>query len=255
MTDLLCAPWATFDDVPEDSQPLATEEEWVLILQWTSEVLWALSGRQWSGGGCEGAAELRVCPPAMGTKSWPFGPSRDCCGYWPVSGYPWGWPTGYIRRAANAFAVQLPHDEATATSVTVAGEAFLAWRSEAGWLERTDCQPWQQCGDAEVLIEYTYGEAPPAGGVRATVTLAIEVAKQAAGDATCRLPRRVVSVTRQGVTMAFVDPMRFLKDRLTGIPDVDLWIVSVNPYRRPERAQVWSPDVPVATRTVVPPGP
>lgn len=256
MTDLLCSPWATFADVPETSQPLATEEEWASILQWASEILWALSGRQWSGGGCEAAAELRVCPPAPGTKSWPFGPMRDCCGYWPVSGYPWGFSTGVVRRSANAFAVQLPHDEVSAiTSVTVGGDAFVAYRLEGSWLERTDCRPWQECGDAEVLIEYTWGLAPPVGGVRAVVTLAVEIAKQAAGDATCRLPRRVVSVTRQGVTMAFVDPMRFLKDRLTGLPDIDLWIVSVNPYRRPERAQIWSPDVPVATRSPVPPGP
>lgn len=256
MTDLICSPWATVDDIPAGSQELATEEEWEIILQWASEILWALSGRQWSGDGCAAAAELRVCPPAVGTKSWPFGPSRDCCGYWPVSGYPWGFGTAYLRRSMSAFAVQLPHDEVSGvTSVTVDGELFLAWRVEGGWLERTDCRSWQECGDAEVLIEYTYGFAPPAGGVRAAVTLAIEAAKQAAGDATCRLPKRVVSVTRQGVTMAFVDPMRFLKDRLTGVPDVDLWIVSVNPYRRPERAQIWSPDVPVATRSAVPPVP
>jgi len=254
MTDLLCSPWATFDDVPTDLQPLASEQEWDQILLWCSEILWGLSGRQWSGGGCEAAAELRVCPPAKGTKSWPFGPMHDCCGYWPVSGYLWGFATGYIRRSASAFAVQLPHDEVSdVTEVTVNGEPFTAWKLEGGWLERTDCRPWQECGDAAVFIAYTYGFTPPAGGVRAVVALAVEVAKQAAGDTSCRLPRRVVSVTRQGVSMAFVDPMRFLKDRLTGLPDVDLWIVSVNPYRRPERAQIWSPDVPVATR--VPPTP
>jgi hypothetical protein len=255
MTDLLCSSWATVADIPEDLLPLLSEAEWDALLLTCSEILWALSGRQWSGGGCVAAAELRACPPAPGTKSWPFGPMGDCCGYWPASGYPWSFSTGVIRRGANAFAVQLPHDEVTSvTSVTVNGEPFLSYRLEGSWLERTDCRSWQECGDADVLIEYVWGLTPPAGGVRAVVTLAIEIAKQATGDATCRLPRRVVSVTRQGVTMAFVDPMRFLKDRLTGLPDVDMWIMAVNPYRRPERAQVWSPDVPRAV-TLPPPAP
>lgn len=249
MPDLLCSPWATFDDVPVTSQGLVSEEEWASILEWASEILWSLTGRQWSGSGCEATAALRTCPPTPGTKSWPFGAQSDCCGWWPVSGYPWTFGTQHLRRDASPFAVQLPHDQVgEITSVTVGGDPFTAYRLEAGWLERTDCLPWQECGDAEVLVAYTYGEDPPAGGVRAVMSLAIEAAKQASGDASCRLPKRVVSVSRQGVTMAMVDPMKFLKDHLTGLPEVDQWIVAVNPSRRSSRGSVWSPDMPRATR-------
>lgn len=251
MTDLLCSPWATPADVPDEHAALVSPDEWTALLQWASEVLWALSGRQWSGGGCDAAAELRVCPPAPGTKSWPFDSWDDCCGWWPASGYPWLFGPAYLRRQANAFAVQLPHDEVTAIdTVTVGGDPFTAYRLEAGWLERTDCKSWRECGAADVVVSYTYGRTPPAGGVRSVVTLAVEVAKQSSGDASCRLPKRVVSVTRQGVTLALIDPMRFLKDRLTGLPDVDLWITSVNPFRRSSRGGVWSPDIPRTTRTV-----
>lgn len=256
MTDLLCAPWATLADVPEQHVALVSSDEWEVLLLWSSEIIWALSGRQWSGDGCEAAAELRACPPAPGTGSWPFQPADDCCGWWPASGYPWLFGGSYQRRRANAYAVQLPHDEVTAIlSVTVGGEPFTAYRLEGSWLERTDCRSWRECGSAEVFVHYTYGLAPPAGGVRAVVALAIEAAKQAAGDATCRFPKRVVSVSRQGVTLAMIDPMRFLKDRLTGLPEVDLWIVSVNPHRRSSQGSVWSPDLPLATRAELPPVP
>lgn len=251
MTALLCSAWATLADVPDEHVELVSPAEWETLLLWASEILWALSGRQWSGGSetCTAVAELRACPPAPGTQSWPFNAAGNCCGWWPASGYPWLWGSTFLRREARAFAVQLPHDEVVSVeSVTVDGEPFTAWRLEAGWLERTDCRDWTQCGGSEVLVSYTWGRTPPAGGVHVVVTLALEAAKQATGDATCRLPRRVVSVTRQGVTMAFVDPMRFLKDRLTGLPDVDMWIMAVNPFRRSSRASVWSPDLPRTTR-------
>jgi hypothetical protein len=253
MTDLLCSPWATPADVPEEHVDLVSAAEWGNILLWASEILWALSGRQWSGGseGCEAVAELRACPPAPGTRSWPFEGAGECCSWWPASGYPWHFGASYIRRSVRAFAVQLPHDEVVSVeSVTVGGVAFTAWRLEGCWLERTDCRDWTQCGGLEVVVSYTWGRTPPGGGVRSVMTLAVEAAKQKAGDSTCRLPRRVISVTRQGVSMSLIDPMRFLKDGGTGLPDVDLWISSVNPRHRSSRASMWSPDLPRTTRTL-----
>jgi hypothetical protein len=56
----------------------------------------------------------------------------------------------------------------------------------------------------------------------------------------------VVSVTRQGVTIALLDPQRYLDKGKLGIPDIDQWLAAVNPNAIPERGTVWSPDVPRA---------
>jgi hypothetical protein len=250
MSELLCSSWASMADVPEEHVELVTAAEWDDLLLWASEILWALSGRQWSGGAasCEAVAELRTCPPTPGTSSWPF-EAEWCCGWWPASGYPWHLGEGYRRAPVSSYAVRLPHDEVVSVqSVTVAGEVFTSWRLEGAWLERTDCHDWSVCAGRPVVVAYTWGFTPPSGGVRSVVALAVEAAKQRHGDSSCRLPRRVVSVTRQGVTMALIDPMTFLEKGLTGVPEVDLWISSVNPSRRARRGSVWSPDMPRATR-------
>lgn len=53
----------------------------------------------------------------------------------------------------------------------------------------------------------------------------------ACGGGKCRLPRRVQTVSRQGVTYQMVDPTDIYRDGLTGLPEVDIWIASVNPNR------------------------
>jgi hypothetical protein len=40
------------------------------------------------------------------------------------------------------------------------------------------------------------------------------------------------------------DSLDILKEGGTGLTSVDLWLHSVNPDARPQRAGVWSPDVP-----------
>jgi hypothetical protein len=46
----------------------------------------------------------------------------------------------------------------------------------------------------------------------------------------CRLPRRVRSVSRQGVTMDMVDPTSIYAEGLTGLPEIDTWLKAVNPF-------------------------
>jgi hypothetical protein len=40
-----------------------------------------------------------------------------------------------------------------------------------------------------------------------------------------------------------VDPSEVLGDGVTGVPEVDLWIRSVNPKRLASRSRVYSPDI------------
>lgn len=96
-------------------------------------------------------------------------------------------------------------------------------------------------------VSYLQGEAIPAGGDLVAGVLACELAKSICGDTSCRLPQRVTSVTRQGVTLAMLDDFRGLDQGYTGIWAIDSWISAAN--NPPKRSTVSSPDVPVPRQT------
>lgn len=251
----LCGAWATPDDLNENDRSLLSDEQWPGWLIAASEILWALSGKQWAGSGCSATVELRSWPPAPGTGAWPYYRTWGLTaqgGYWWWSFAGWAWFPRYVGMEPQKMAVKLPHKEVTAiTSVTVQGEPFTAYNLLAsGWLERTDGRRWlEYAGDT--VISYTYGEPTIESGVRAVIRLAVEMVKDWLGDTTCRLPRRVTSVTRQGISLAISDPQIFLKEGRTGLYEVDLFLASVNPNSRSQSASVWSPDIPTSVR--VPP--
>lgn len=107
--------------------------------------------------------------------------------------------------------------------------------SGAGFLEPDPDDP------APLTFEVTYlrGLDVPHGGRVAAGVLACELAKDACGDRSCRLPRRVSSVDRQGVSI--VDFSALDKGQ-TGIWLIDHWLSSVTDA--PQRARVLSPDRP-----------
>lgn len=94
-----------------------------------------------------------------------------------------------------------------------------------------------------VNITYTFGVAPPTAGRMAARYLAEQFAKQWAGDAECELPDRVTSVTRQGVSFTVLDNQEFIQDLRTGVYSVDLFLKSVNPDTARARSKVFSPDI------------
>ena len=95
-------------------------------------------------------------------------------------------------------------------------------------------------------ITYTYGQNPPIGGIRAAAVLACELtlAFQPETVNQCRLPKRVTSITRQGVSMAILDPLTLFADGLTGLSEVDLWVSSVAVGAKRRRASVIVPGQP-----------
>jgi hypothetical protein len=251
---VLCAAWATPADVPEQYRPLLSTELWEVYLMLASEILYRLSGSQYSGGGCTDTATLRSRPPAAGTGSWPYSRTWGECSCWSLG----SWGDGRLIPPApgvwtgthySPMAIKLPHGHVTAvTSVTVNGDAFAAWKLDgAGWLERTDGAGWIVCGDV-TEIAYAWGVAPPEAGKQAAVRLAIEFALAYNNDSACQLPQRVQTVTRQGISIGVLDPQDFLDKGRTGIYLVDLFLVAANPHSLRRRARVWSPDIPVARR-------
>lgn len=113
-------------------------------------------------------------------------------------------------------------------------------------------QRWPRCQDLNLPssepgtfeVIYQKGIPVPAGGQRAAGKLACELAKEACGDNTCELPKRVSTITRQGVTVGFLDQFEGMDTGKTGIRSVDQWITSVNAPR--PSSSVRSVDVPLS---------
>lgn len=119
-------------------------------------------------------------------------------------------------------------------------------------LVRTDGVCWPTCinysqqNPPSLQVEYLKGLAIPERVQVATERLACEFAKACVGAA-CALPRRLKSITRQGVEATVADlvdtkagsaigPIR------TGIPEVDMIIQLENPRGRQAPSIIWSPD-------------
>jgi len=98
-------------------------------------------------------------------------------------------------------------------------------------------------------ITYNYGKPVPDGGRFAAAKFACEIAKNNCGAAGCILPQRVKEITRQGVQLLFADPLEFLDSFQTGIYEVDLWLMSVNPNKLQRRARVFRADAPPNNNT------
>jgi len=121
---------------------------------------------------------------------------------------------------------------------------------EQTWLVRQGGQVWPVAQNLDepatsttdtFVVTYARGvEVPPAGRVAAG-TLACEFLKSCTGGQ-CRLPARVSSLTRQGVSFQAADAT--IADGFTGINEVDNWVFAVNPNKLKARPGVWSPDLP-----------
>lgn len=225
--DRTCLPIADTDiDIAqqEDAENLAVQ------------VLWALSGRQF--GVCPVIA--RPCPQSCDGSPYnsygsPFFVVWDgsnwrntSCGCGPRCS--WVSPNVVHLSSTRVQPVQ------EITEVVIGGEVLdesqyrlegaLLYRIGGSWPSQDLGQPLDQPGTWSVT--YTRGYPPPSGTAKLVGLLAKEFLAACTGGK-CRLPRRVKSVTRQGVSYDMVDPAELYRDGKTGIPEIDLWLSSVNP--------------------------
>jgi hypothetical protein len=248
-----CTAWAAYEDIPESSASMHSPAQWCGFLETATDVLWAATGRRWRGATLTETVALRAAPPRAGEGAWPYHSSWGHCpcyqgltaDWWPI------WAGGTLRHTAPA-AVRLPRSDVVAvTSVLLDGAPFTSWALDGNWLARTDGGTWPMCRD-RTSATYTFGRTPPEAGRLACIELAVELGRAASTnpDRACQLPRRLQSITRQGITFAALDDLEFLDKGLVGIYSIDVWIRSVNPKGRTQEARVWTPDIPVARRTV-----
>lgn len=241
------APWATVSDLPEAVRTLHTADVWDGYLGLATDIMWAATGRRWAGLSAPVTAVLVPSGPVSGGQGWPY---RCTC------------TTGVGVLAARSVrgvvgvevcglghepvAVRLLHsDVAHVLSLTVDGAAFLAYQVDGGWVTRTDGGTWPA---DRAVITYQHGRQPPPTAIRMCALLAGEFGKQDAGDGKCSLPRRLQTISRQGLTAVSLDTMEFIDKGRIGILAIDAWLASVNPHGRARAATVWSPDVPRSRR-------
>jgi hypothetical protein len=107
--------------------------------------------------------------------------------------------------------------------------------------------PWTPCN---IEITYAYGVPVPTAGKMAARKLAIEFARLWAGDEMCELPQRVTSVSRQGVSYTILDNQEFIDELRTGLYEIDLFLKVVNPDNARRKSKVFSVDTPRARKYV-----
>lgn len=243
----MTAPWATRADLPDPAPTLpGGDAEWDATLALASEVLWALTGRRWAG---ERTHTVEVVAPVAGDP-FPVG--------WSAS---WG-PVHpalidgevYNCGCSAAERVRLPHDGITAVEeVTVRGavRAPESYMLDRGHLVDLSGRGWPTCPPG-FAVRYTAGKAPPEGGRRAAALLAREHARARLGDPGSVLLLNLTSRTRQAITETFVPAADLIERGMTGVPQVDSWVATVNPAKLTRRARAWSPDTAPSTVRRVP---
>jgi hypothetical protein len=278
-----CGPWATPADVTEvDVDGFTTAQLAILNtqLQAASDILYSLSGRQFSGS-CQDTVRpnARIITadhgrPIAATSAWTWngsGYGYYSGGYMSGFGYSrWGWvlanteelPDGTTIPSINlgvfplTSIVEILIDGQTVDPTTyriddnrhlvrvINPEETPDDTDNPGWpvQQRMDLPPtekntWQ--------VTFTYGVPPPPSGQAAAAELGYQLylAQSPTTIGQCRLPKRVTSISREGMTAIVLDPMAFLDKGRTGLLLCDYFIESVNSGHLRRRATVMSPDI------------
>jgi hypothetical protein len=139
------------------------------------------------------------------------------------------------------------------TSVQVDADTIAAsdYRLDGNVLVREDGTSWPTSQNLDLpvgevgtfAVNYVIGEPVPDLLDEAAGVYACEVAKSRVGR-TCSLPRRVRTITRQGVTIEMTETTDYLEKGLTGVSEVDEVIRAYNPYGHRDRPRVRSLDTP-----------
>lgn len=245
----VAAAWATVDDLVAPCQPGAGDDQALMAdaLLGASTILYNLTGKIWSGESTDvirptadhvvGATSWAPYPawagPGIeaGYYAWPgmwgsCGCNRvDVCGAWSISEITLpGWPVTAVDEVKIDGLVLDPAHyrlQGRRQLVFVAGVGEL----RQGWpccqdvtLAATETNTWQ--------ITYKWGVAPPPfwKDLAALLGCQLYLSMAPGREKECRLPRRIQSLTRQGVTIAVIDNYDIFVRGLTGIPEIDMAI-------------------------------
>lgn len=243
-----CEPWPIDPACPYGIEPvpgLQTPEE-VFAIASATEVLWRLTG------GIYGLCSVTVRPCGRKCSNFEFFPTQTINGVWINISCPCSEST-----CGCCYVCEIDLRDTVREIVEVKIDGLVidpdTYRVDDGRkLVRVgdDVECWPQCQtlglpDTEpgtFSVTFLRGLPVPPGGKRAVAALAAEILKACANDE-CRLPARVQLISRQGETFQVINDIEYLRASLTGIPEVDLWLKSVNPTGQRQPSTIWSPDM------------
>ncbi|MGW2100358.1 hypothetical protein ACWCPX_22170 [Streptomyces olivaceoviridis] len=252
-----CAPWPFVPDccsLPEDTSE-ETVDRWRRV---ATNLLWALSGRRW-GPLCP--FTVRPCRRSC-LDGYPLGVRWATAGPWvPYLGRDGQWRNASVCGCASDCScgelceVRLEGPLHDIVSVEVDGVTLdpSAYRVDASnLLVRTDGECWPDCQDMAApcgapntfCVTYRVGLPLDEAALAAFSALVCHLVKGCGGSCGCNLQRNrnLSRVSRQGVDLEFSDPITMYTERLTGLPEVDSWLMAVNPYRQTSQSRVFSVD-------------
>jgi len=237
-----------------------------------SEVLFELSGRQYSG-----RCSQTVRPCSDGCGCWPslFPGLSPGAPQYPAGWGPWGfwrggWGWGGSDCGCSCLSrALLPGYPVTSiTSVKIDGVALATteyrldeWRYLTRMADANgDAQYWPGCQRLDLddteegtwSVTYVHGVVPPEIGKQAAAQLGAEIYQSCIGGA-CKLPSGTVQVTRAGVSIQKAPFVSWGMQRgnwATGLPLVDLFLSSRNPAGLKRRPVGWGPGQPKYARKV-----
>ena len=212
--------------------------------------LWNVTGRKY--GTCP--TSVRPCEDdCNGSRRYPYWGWTGVSGLGWVGSYsflrPIIWNGDWINLACGFCAdrcecgqgvssLRLPGPVAEILEVRVDGAVLpeTDYRLDNTGLVRLGGERWPKCQDMSAdpmtdpdtfMVTYLRGRSAPPGGQLAAGTLACELAKMICGDKGCKLPKRVTSISREGVTIDLLDSFSTMWDKgSTGLLVVDMWLAS-----------------------------
>lgn len=259
----VCAQWLSGGEAQDfcmNTTGSIGSADWTTAAREATEVLFELSGRQFSGT-C--SSIVRPCIDSCtcwGNQSLALLGAQELgvpinwagAGYWDCGGVQCG--CGYLSEVVlDGYPIQ------TVTQVKIDGVAVAPSAYRLDYfrrLVRVDGSMWPVCQNLSAAdtaqgtwsIAYTHGMDPPAIGKQAAAQLACEFFNAKAKSA-CSLPEAVQSVVRQGVSinkgsLASVVNLMLASPKGSGLVLVDAFLSAYNRAGLRRRPAVWSPDKP-----------
>jgi len=241
------AAWCEESDIPQMRRQGIDDIPLAFAISVATDLLYVLSGRQFRAG----RSLIRPTPidSGYGNQSYLY-PYSSMSGYGAAWGFAAGWSwtalgMGWWQGGQDLAEVVLQGPVRRINQVMVDGAVLEPTdytlydgrrliRNVDATGQTTGAWPWNQQLQLPLTepgtwsIDYDWGKVPPDAGKAACIELAVEVARSLSGDDNTRLPSRVLSIATQGVNTAVGDALTYIRDSLTGIPIVDLFLQAYN---------------------------
>ena len=165
--------------------------------------------------------------------------------FYPGMAYPSEQELHSLHTVRKVEAVLLPGTVGEVTRVLIDQEVLgpAAYRVEDGrYLVRIDGRSWPRDSGDNFVVTYHNTYPVDEMGAHAAGVMAAEWLQLITGNKNCRLPANATSVSRQGINIEVATGM--FPGNVTGIPEIDAYLMLFNPHALRVAPRVYSPDLP-----------